>query len=249
MPLPALYQIHYSPWSEKARWALDARCVAYRKVEYLPMLGAPMLRARLGRWSGKVTVPVLFASGQAHDDSLAIAQWAAGQGTGPELFPIGRATELLAWNRASEAVLAHGRALVTPRVAGDPSAALEQVPKGLRWLGPLSAPLVALGVRYLRDKYALEAVGQNERRSAMRAELTALRQALASGAHLLGAFSYADIAMAVALQVVEPVGDGHQRLGPATRAAWREPELADEFADLIAWRDRLYDRFRRPTDG
>ncbi len=247
MATPVLYQIHYSPWSEKARWALAACAVAYRKVEYLPMIETPLLRARLGRWTGKVTVPALFADGRAYADSFAIAQWAASRGGVVQLFPADRKADSEAWNVRSETVLAHGRALLTPRVGGDPAAALEQVPKGLRWIGPLSAPLVAFGVRYLRDKYALEAVGQSERRAAIRTELAALRTALAGGDHLLGTFTYADIAMAVALQVVQPVGDQHLRLGSATRAAWRDPELAEEFADLLGWRDRLYDRFRRPV--
>ncbi len=247
MSTPVLYQIHYSPWSEKARWALAVRGVAYRKVEYLPMIATPLLRARLGRWSGKVTVPALFVDGTAYNDSYAIARWAAERGNGPDLFPAERLGEIERWNQRSEAILGHGRALVTPRVAGDAAAALEQVPKGLRWIGPLSAPLVAFGVRYLRDKYALEAVGQNERRAAMRTELTTLRSALSGSDHLMGTLTYADIAMAVALQVVVPVADAHVRLGPATRAAWRDPELADEFADLIGWRDRLYDRWRRPV--
>lgn len=42
-----LVAIDYSPWSEKARWALDARRVPYREEAYLPMIGEPRLRLRL----------------------------------------------------------------------------------------------------------------------------------------------------------------------------------------------------------
>lgn len=244
MSLPVLYKIHYSPWSEKAKWALQARGIAHKQVEYLPMIETLWLRARTGRWTGKLTVPVLIADGQQVGDSFLIAQWAAVRGQGPELIADGRLAEVAAWNDRCETVMANGRALVTPRVAGQPDSALEQIPPALRWIGPLSAPLVKLGVRYLQEKYALDAVGQDGRREAIRTELIGLRQALQGGDHLLGSFSFADIAMAVALQVVQPVADQFIKLGPATRRQWRDPILADEFADVLAWRDRIYAGFR-----
>ena len=68
-----------------------------------------------------------------------------------------------------------------------------------------------------------------------------MRDALSDGRRcLLGEFSYADIAMASALQFVAPVGDEHIRLGPATRRAWTDLDLAGELTDLIEWRDQLY---------
>jgi glutathione S-transferase len=51
--------------------------------------------------------------------------------------------------------------------------------------------------------------------------------------------------MASALQGVSAVADDYIPLGPATRAVWTQPELAAEFSDLVAWRDRLYERHRR----
>ena len=60
-------------------------------------------------------------------------------------------------------------------------------------------------------------------------------------------FSYADVIMASLLQGVAPVADRYIRLGPATRAAWTQLELARANADLIAWRDRLYEHHRRPS--
>ena len=41
-----LYGVGYSPWTERARWALDHHRIAYRYREHLPMLGEPMLRRR-----------------------------------------------------------------------------------------------------------------------------------------------------------------------------------------------------------
>ena len=34
-----LYSLVYSPWSEKARWALDHHRIAYRRVRYEPVIG------------------------------------------------------------------------------------------------------------------------------------------------------------------------------------------------------------------
>jgi glutathione S-transferase len=52
------------------------------------------------------------------------------------------------------------------------------------------------------------------------------------------------MAMAAALQFVEPVDDPHIRLGPVSRTLWREPPLAERHPELLAWRDRLYARHR-----
>jgi glutathione S-transferase len=47
------------------------------------------------------------------------------------------------------------------------------------------------------------------------------------------------------LQAVVPVAHEFIRLGPASREAWTNPRLAADYADLVAWRDRLYARHRR----
>lgn len=44
----------------QARFALKHHGVEYKTTPYLPVLGDLMLRWRLGQWSGRVTVPVLF---------------------------------------------------------------------------------------------------------------------------------------------------------------------------------------------
>ncbi len=38
-PFRRLIGLHYSPWTEKARWALDRQRVPYAFEEHLPMLG------------------------------------------------------------------------------------------------------------------------------------------------------------------------------------------------------------------
>ena len=53
-----LLGLPYSPWSEKARWALDARKVPYKYKVYAPLVGEPALRFKLKKWSGPVSVPL-----------------------------------------------------------------------------------------------------------------------------------------------------------------------------------------------
>ena len=75
----------------------------------------------------------------------------------------------------------------------------------------------------------------------MRSALESLRAALSkSSPYLLGTFSYADIVMAILLQGVVPVDHVRFPLGPTMRAAWTRDDLAADFADLLAWRDRVY---------
>src|SRR5580704_5617991 len=62
-PVVQLLGLPYSPWSEKARWALDARHVPYADVTYAPLVGELALRRKLGKWTGAVTVPVLTEDG------------------------------------------------------------------------------------------------------------------------------------------------------------------------------------------
>jgi len=239
--LPVLTALPNSPWSEKARWALDHHQIEYVEKQYTPMLSEPALRWRLRRARGPVTVPVLFAGDQTYTDSFDIAHYAERRGSGTPLFRRGLENAIAHWNQLSDAAMSAGRALVAGRVAADPQARSEAlpdlVPKPLR--RPLD-PAARLGVSFLRKKYGCSD-DEQENRAALRDALAELRTALADGRqYLLGQLSYADIAMASALQFVSPVDDRHIRLGPATRRAWTDLELAGELTDLLEWRDQLY---------
>lgn len=238
----------YSPWSEKARWALDHHRIPYRFVEHVPMLGEPLLRARARRWRGVVSVPLLVDRSEVIADSFEIAKHAERTGTGSSLFPRESDVEIARWNAASERALVAGRALVLQKVGASPAAQAEQlppfVPDRLRgWL----APMARGGTRFLARKYvsgdvAADAYGILAGTCAM------LEEAVGRKAHLLaGGLSYADIAMAVVLQCVRPPQARHLHLGQASREAWSEPELARRFAGLLEWRDALY--AQRPPPG
>ncbi|HLT29178.1 MAG TPA: glutathione S-transferase C-terminal domain-containing protein [Myxococcaceae bacterium] len=98
-------------------------------------------------------------------------------------------------------------------------------------------------------KYGIQPEADAHHASRIRSALQAVREALADGRRRLlpdGRFSFADITVATSLQFLLPVGDGYMPLGTATREVWTHPELADEFADLLAWRDEVYDAHRPP---
>ncbi|HEU5060347.1 MAG TPA: glutathione S-transferase N-terminal domain-containing protein [Kofleriaceae bacterium] len=244
--LPVLTAMPISPWSEKARWALDHHRIRYAEEVYTPMLSEPALRWRLRRARGPVTVPVLFADGEAYTDSFEIAHYAERRGAGAPLFRRGLEAAIARWNRLSDAAMRAGRALVSFRVENDPQARSEAlpdlVPRALR--RPLD-PVARVGVRFLARKYGFRD-DEHAHRAELRARLIEMRDALSDGRHyLLGEFTYADIAMAAALQFVAPVGDRHIQLGPASRRAWTDLELAGELTDLLEWRDQLYAARRR----
>lgn len=241
-----LVQIGYSPWSEKARWALDHHRVRYRRIEYLVMIGEPVLRLRLRKRQGPATVPVLIDRDQTFPDSWTIARHAEAVGSGAPLFPADAFERIRDLDARSERMLAAGRARTTARTLASPAALREALPPPLRVLGPAGLPLAKLGARFLQTKYATDAATLEEHRRTLEEELAGLQEALRGRDHLVGErLTYADISVASALQFVAPIAlRGAGRLGEATRATWSEPDLARAFADVISWRDRLYARHR-----
>jgi glutathione S-transferase len=239
-----LIALSYSPWSEKARWALDHRAVPYVEAAYVPMIGELGLRATTGRWTGRVTVPVLVTgAGEVLTDSFDIARYAERVGSGAPLFPPEHEARLAEWNARSDEAMAAARGAVVTRLAASPAALLESLPKFARNLGPLATALGRSGVRFFQRKYDLTAAAGDQTK--FRSALDALRAALAGGRpYVLDRFTYADISAAVLLQAVVPVDHKYIRLGRATRATWTDGALASEYADLVTWRDGLYARHR-----
>ena len=238
----------FSPWTKKARWALEFCGLSYGYKEYTPTLSEPGLRLRLRQARGRVSVPVLFAGKQVLRGSWAIANYAqetAGDGR------LGDMDTIKPWNDLSESALEEGRTQVVRKIMNNKAALAEGLP-GLipnKLRGPFRF-LSYDAVRRLDQKYAhLVTPG------ALRSALLETRQALARSStdYLLGDFSYADITMASTVEVFAPIARHDPPLGPATQSCWNNQELIDEFGDLLAWRDRLartpaisYSQFRNP---
>ena len=237
---PTLIHLSYSPWSDRARWALDARGIEVRSQHYQPLIGELGLRRTLGRWRGAVSVPVLLTADGPIADSIAIARWADGRGDGPTLFPDDAAVER--WNARADDALSAGRALALPRVARDPEALDELTPKPLRALGAPIRVITKLGVERTHRKYGGHLGDAAEHEATLVGVLDAMRDALGGDpeARLLGAMSYADITCAQVLAFVAPHDGPYLKLGAASRRVYGDAGLAERYADLVAWRDALY---------
>jgi glutathione S-transferase len=234
----------YSPWSERALWALDHHGLAYRLQPYTPMLGEVPLRLRLRQFSGRVTVPVLFTNHGPVRDSADIALHADQIGSGTPLWRVERDQDIRAWVARSEVAMQAGRNLVTRRTGESRAALVEALPPPLRALGPLGDAVARSGVNFFMRKYDLFARSPDEDVQVIAAVLTELREALGGRQTIFPEFSFADIAMSGVLQIVTPVKGRFLQLGPATRDVWATPELEARYPDLVAWRDRLYAEHR-----
>jgi glutathione S-transferase len=238
-----LLGVSYSPWSEKARWALEARKIPYSFRRYAPIVGEPALRRKLRKWSGPVSVPVLTdEEGHAIPDSAAIARWADGHGEGPIMFPAGDEAAVERFVALSERGLAAGRAVSLRRVLQDPDAVRELVPRSLRKL-PGAMWLGRWGVRRTLRKYGGYQADGETHQAILVGVLDELRTALSGRRTLLAAFSFADVAMAQVIAYVVPPRTG-LRLAEASRKAFGDPGLAARYADLVAWRNSLYETYR-----
>lgn len=261
---PRLVASAVSPWSERARWALDHHQISHDTIAHVPMLGERRLRQLVARArapqekQGKpregqpsetkkpATVPILITDGGVFCESWDIVVHADAVGRGTRLIPVEHEAAIRAFTAAADAAQDAARALVVAALVRSPQALDETapafVPKALR---PLLRPVAKNGTLWFARKYQVDLDNTAPQQAALREALLAMRAALAkSQPYLLGAFSYADVVTALVLQAVQPVADRHMPIGPASRKNWTQPALATEFADLLAWRDTLYERHR-----
>jgi glutathione S-transferase len=235
-----LVQLSYSPWSERARWALDHHGFAYRTIEHMPFLGELRLRRIVGRGRRR-TVPVLIDGATVLTESWDIVKYADRSGAGTKLIPADQEGAIREWTALADAASAEGRALVVSALRASDGALDETLPLPLPTaLLPVIRPVTRFGMSWFARKYGMSTEPAEAVEARLRPTLDRLRHAVAASPYVLRGFSYADIAMATLLQGISPVGNGYIRLGSATRRAWTRPALEKEYADVIRWRDNLY---------
>jgi glutathione S-transferase len=238
-----LYGLKQSPWTERARWALDHHDVTYRFHEHLPLVGELLLRRKAGQ--GKASVPLLVDGREVARSSTEIARYAERIGRGSPLFSREgpRVREVERWDALSEQMLQVGRALALRSLRLSREAQREALPSFVP--GVLRGPLASsssLAVRFLQKKYDVPTEVDEEVTRTLRPALEEIRSALGAHTYLLASFSFADIAVATALQCLRP--HPSLSLGPATSAVWTNEALARDFDDLLMWRDALYAKHR-----
>ncbi len=237
-----LYGLTQSPWTHRARWALEHHGITYRYHEHVPMLGEVLLRRKAK--AKKASVPLFADGSRTVMGSFEIARHAEANGRGASLFPRGRDAEIARWNDVAERMSNVGRAWVFERFASNREALAEALPSFMPGaLRGALAPTTGMAVSFLVKKYAVPTDVDAEIAQVMRPALEEVRKALGGGKpYLLDGFTYADITVACALQSVRP----HERapMGPGTRALWTNEALASEFEDLLMWRDAIHRKHR-----
>src|SRR5829696_5923651 len=127
---PLLWHIPLSHFSEKARWALDYKCIAHRRK----VLGADYL-IRAWRATGHGTLPILFLDGRAIGDSTHIIAKLEERYPEPPLYPrhVGARQHALALEDYLDEQLgpALRATIVTPLFRHDPDVALHVLTTGM----------------------------------------------------------------------------------------------------------------------
>lgn len=224
----------FSPWTKKARWGLEQCQLDYEYEEYIPTLSEPGLRWRIRQWSGKVSVPVLFVGRRVLRGSWEIVSYANEVSL---RAPLGNMTIIDQWDKLSEAALAEGRTRVVRAVLNNEMALEEALPQFIPKTLRTSLRFLARDAAARLDKKYAHLYQPGAIRKAL--EATRNRLSESGNDYLLGEFSYADVTMAVVLEVIAPVARVEPPLGPETERCWHDAKLAEEFDDLVQWRDRL----------
>jgi glutathione S-transferase len=242
---PALLSLHYSPWSERARWALDHHGLEYRLVQHAPFLGERRLRKVVGKRAPRATVPVLVTDEAVLCDSWDIAVYADEHGAREKLIPPSLEGSIRELNALAESTMVQSRGLVTAALLASDAALDEGLPRYVPVaLRPLLRPVSRFGTRWFARKYGLDLADLETPRRVLSDTLTLLRERYGNRPYLFDRFTYADIVFCSLVQGVCPVSDRYLRLTPAWRTAWTQPTLVPEFGDLIRLRDRLYAEHR-----
>jgi glutathione S-transferase len=240
-----LYGLSQSPWTEKARWALDHHTIAYRYHEHVPVLGELLLRAKArSRPKGtKPSVPLLTDGDAVFCSSIAIARHAESLGRGDPLFAKESDDAVLRWVELSDRVMCAGRARVLAGLRMNGAAQREALPPFIpAVLRGVLAPMATTAALFLGSKYEVGRDPDAEAEAVLRPAFEELRAVLGGRPYLLERFTFADIAMAASLQTLR--ARKRAPIGPATREIWENVALARDFEDLLTWRDGLYARHR-----
>ena len=209
------------------------------------MIGELSLRAMRRRLRKKITAPsMVLNNGTWLTDSWQIAAWADNEVKGT--FFRGQVGLVSALNSASERFLSLLRPVVLDRMVSDYPLSLEE---NLPSLFPraLHRPLRSVGgvgIKFLLQKYERPNVDQEE----IERLLGDFRRAIGDKETVLEeGFSYADILIATALQMIKPVSRKYWSIGPATREAWTLEAYESQASDLLDWRDKTFETYRLTT--
>jgi glutathione S-transferase len=222
-----LLQFRFSPYNEKARWALDLKRVPHRRTSLLP---GPHL-GRVRALTGRTQTPVLVADGQAIDESARIIEWLEARWPEPPLFfadPARRAACEAVVRRFDDDIAPRGRRAVLGTLLHTPRYMARVFGDGRsRWAQrayALVLPLAAGAVRKANGIAGPESIDDGLVAIGEGLDFVA-RESTATGFLVGDRFSIADLTAASVLAVCVDPPDS-----PMTRPS----PMAEPFADLLA---------------
>ncbi len=239
-----LVGISYSPWTEKASWALNKAGVPYKYKNHEVIFGMPMLAWQAKRPMGEITVPLLL-----HDDGPSImGSFEIAKSQAQILFPAAHLETIEKLEKLSEEILDLTRALSMIRVERSPELQIGSLPDYVPApVKPFLTSLARLGLSYLRKHFPAPLTYEQslQKMDALLEQMRAIWQNRSSEFVCGDSFSHADIICAVTLMGVEPVAQEFHKLPKAIRQAFATPELKEKYKDMLTWRDQVYVKYRR----
>ena len=195
-----LWHIPLSHYSEKARWALDYKCIAHHRR----VLGVDYV-IRAWRATGRGTLPILFLDGRAIGDSTHIIAALEERYPEPPLYPrdVAARQRALALEDYFDEQLgpALRAAIVTPLFRHDPDVALRVLTTGMSDKAYQTLrPLRRIFPAYYRFRHKIRDAKLEADRAIVNAALDRIEQERQGRPYLVGdAFTVADLTAAAML--------------------------------------------------
>jgi glutathione S-transferase len=227
MSTTKLITMYGSPWSERVRWALKFKGLAYEKENYEPGVDEEKIK----KLTGQAMVPVLVVDGKLIPDSTAILEWLEASKPEPALLPKSEKdrTQVTLWEELAIGVLGpHARTLIVGRQ--------------LR----IDHPEAQRSGKYFADKYGHSPYMEEQAKLTLRRVLLGLKQTLSGRQYLVGdAFTRADLTTAAMLMLLSPAPQEFFAFPDQVRRIYMDP-LGDDpaFSSVFAWRDEMYKKHR-----
>jgi glutathione S-transferase len=243
-----LYQFELSQYSEKVRFILDYKGLAYRKIEVTPGVG----QLDLFRLSGQRRVPVIKDGSTVISDSTAIAMYLDRKYPDKPLIPVDpkqRGLCLLIEEWADESIGLKSRKVLFGALSQNQSFRTSILPNTTPdFLKTLVGAVPPEVLDILGTGVGLGADAIKEAKDALKQDLEALSLLLLDSPYLVADYPcLADFTVA-GLSMLLKFPEGPYLDLPEALKGKGIPGLADSSAyeTFFNWRDRLYAEYRKP---